>query len=159
MSTTTTNLKLHKIDLSDAPPDITVLNQNWDTLDAKLKEHSDKLDSKVSEDHTHDDRYYTESEIDGKVRELEEAIANTSNSNHSHDDKYYTEAEIDNKLETVNQGVDAKVNRSGDTMTGALVAQNNTNYTTKQVRNVFIIADGSSIPSGSNGDICLVYTP
>ena len=36
MSSKTKNYNLHKIDLTDAPPDITVLNQNWDTLDAEL---------------------------------------------------------------------------------------------------------------------------
>ena len=36
MSSTTTNLGLHKIDLTDAPPDITVLNQNWETIDTEL---------------------------------------------------------------------------------------------------------------------------
>ena len=41
MSTKTTNYNLHKIDLTDAPPDITVLNSNWDTIDAKLKELSE----------------------------------------------------------------------------------------------------------------------
>lgn len=49
--------------------------------------------------------------------------------------------------------------KKGGTMTGALVAQNNTNYTTKQVRNIFLVADGANLPSGANGDICLVYTP
>ena len=48
-----------------------------------------------------------------------------------------------------------KLNKSGGTMTGALVAQSNTNYTTAQVRNIFIsTADPSS---GSNGDIWLKY--
>lgn len=36
MSSTTTNLSLHKIDLTDAPPDITVLNPNWDKLDEEI---------------------------------------------------------------------------------------------------------------------------
>lgn len=36
MSSKTTNYNLHKIDLTDAPPDITVLNQNWDTIDREL---------------------------------------------------------------------------------------------------------------------------
>mgnify|MGYP006920937089 FL=1 len=41
-------------------------------------------------------------------------------------------------------------------MTGALVAQNNTNYTTKQVRNIFI---STSDPNGgSSGDIWIKYT-
>lgn len=47
--------------------------------------------------------------------------------------------------------------KSGGTMNGTLIAQNNTAYTTKQVRNIFLIADGASLPSGGNGDICLVY--
>ena len=52
----------------------------------------------------------------------------------------------------------AFVQKSGDTMMGALIAQNNTNYADKQVRNVFIVADGSTLPTGSNGDICIAYT-
>lgn len=48
-----------------------------------------------------------------------------------------------------------KMNVSGGTMTGALVAQNNANYTTKQVRNVFI---STSDPSGGeSGDIWIKY--
>ena len=40
-------------------------------------------------------------------------------------------------------------------MAGALVAQNNTNYTTKQVRNIFIsTADPSG---GDSGDIWIKY--
>ena len=48
-----------------------------------------------------------------------------------------------------------KLNISGGTMTGALVAQNNANYTTKQVRNIFI---STSDPSGgTSGDIWIKY--
>lgn len=32
----TTNYKLKKIELTDSPPDITVINPNWDTIDEKL---------------------------------------------------------------------------------------------------------------------------
>lgn len=50
----------------------------------------------------------------------------------------------------------SKLDKSGGTMTGALVAQNNTNYTTKQVRNIII---STAAPSGgSNGDIWIQYT-
>lgn len=49
----------------------------------------------------------------------------------------------------------SKLNIAGGTLTGILVAQNNTSYTTKQVRNIFI---STSDPSGgSNGDIWIKY--
>lgn len=48
--------------------------------------------------HTHDDRYYTESEIDTKVNALNTAISGKATSSHTHDDRYYTETEIDSKL-------------------------------------------------------------
>lgn len=38
MSTTTTNYGFVKPELTDAPPDITVMNENWDKLDTKIKE-------------------------------------------------------------------------------------------------------------------------
>lgn len=49
-----------------------------------------------------------------------------------------------------------KLNKSGDTMTGILTAQNNTSYTTKQVRNIFISTASPS--GGSNGDIWIKYS-
>lgn len=45
MSSKTTNYNLHKIDLADSPPDITVLNQNFDTIDSTLKAHDDHVKS------------------------------------------------------------------------------------------------------------------
>ena len=60
---------------------------------------------------------------------------------------------------SANQGKvlqDGKVDVSGETMTGALVAQNNTNYTTAQMRNITLsTADASG---GGNGDIWIKYT-
>lgn len=50
---------------------------------------------------------------------------------------------------------DAYVEKDGDTMTGKLVAQNNANYTTAQVRNITISQDEPS--GGGNGDIWLRY--
>lgn len=49
----------------------------------------------------------------------------------------------------------SRVEKAGDTMTGALIAQTNTNYTTRQVRNV-IISTGNPT-GGSNGDIWIKY--
>lgn len=67
-------------------------------------------------------------------------------------------------LSTANDNISAlqtaigdKVDKSGGTMTGALVAQNNTNYTTAQVRNIIIsTADPSG---GSSGMLWIKYTP
>ena len=49
------------------------------------------LDSKSETGHTHDDRYYTETEMNTKLNEK----ANTS---HTHNDTYYTKDEIDTRL-------------------------------------------------------------
>lgn len=73
-------------------------------------------------------------------------------------------ASLNSGLSTANNNIgalqttmDNKLDKSGGTMTGALVAQNNTNYTTAQVRNIIIsTADPSG---GSNGMIWIKYTP
>lgn len=60
-------------------------------------------------------------------------------------------------ISTLQSSVNGKVSKSGDTMAGALVAQNNTNYTTAQVRNIIIsTADPSG---GSDGMLWIKYTP
>ena len=48
---------------------------------------------------------------------------------------------------------------AGGTMTGALIAQNNTDYTTPQVRNAILIADGDDLPAVVNGGLCFLYQP
>ena len=59
-------------------------------------------------------------------------------------------------ITALQSSVNSKVSKSGDTMTGALVAQNNTNYSVAQVRNIII---STSDPSGGNsGDIWIKYT-
>ena len=61
-------------------------------------------------------------------------------------------AVVDNNTDDIN----GKVSKSGDIMTGALIAQNNTNYSVAQVRNIII---STSDPSGGNsGDIWIKYT-
>ena len=58
-------------------------------------------------------------------------------------------------ISTLQSSVNGKVSKFGDTMTGALVAQNNTNYSVAQVRNIII---STSDPSGGNsGDIWIKY--
>lgn len=47
MATYTTNYNLHKIDLTDAPPDITVINGNWEIIDTELKKAEGKSSKSV----------------------------------------------------------------------------------------------------------------
>lgn len=62
-----------------------------------------------------------------------------------------------NNISTLQTAMTDKLDKSGGTMTGALVAQNNADYTTAQVRNVIIsTADPSG---GSNGMLWIKYTP
>ena len=49
------------------------------------------VDGKAASSHTHDDRYYTESEMNTKLN-------GKANSSHTHDDRYYTESEMNAKL-------------------------------------------------------------
>lgn len=58
--------------------------------------------------HTHDDRYYTESEINTKISTLNTAISGKAASSHTHDDRYYTESEIDTKVSTLNTAISGK---------------------------------------------------
>lgn len=72
-----------------------------------------KLNSKADFDHSHDDRYYTESEINsklsskadtnhthdiGNITNLQPTLDTKADSDHIHDDRYYTESEVDSKL-------------------------------------------------------------
>lgn len=60
--------------------------------DKGLKHLVGKLkDMFAPKSHTHDDRYYTESEVNTKLN-------GKSNTGHTHDDRYYTESEVDSKL-------------------------------------------------------------
>lgn len=58
-------------------------------------------------------------------------------------------------LSDVQSALGGKLNISGGTMAGALIAQANTNYTTAQVRNVIISPNDPS--GGNNGDIWIKY--
>ena len=56
-----------------------------------------ELSGKANKSHTHDDRYYTESEINTKLDTKAEK-------SHTHDDRYYTETEINSKLNDIQVG-------------------------------------------------------
>lgn len=76
--------------------------------------------------HTHDDRYYTETEIDTKVNALNTAISGKAASSHTHDDRYYTESEINTKL----AGKSDTTHSHASHLTTAIAASTNLNTLT-----------------------------
>lgn len=76
--------------------------------------------------HTHDDRYYTETEIDTKVSALNTAISGKAASSHTHDDRYYTESEINTKL----AGKSDTTHSHASHLTTAIAASTNLNTLT-----------------------------
>ena len=64
-------------------------------------------------------------------------------------------ASAEENIASVQSALSGKLNISGGTMTGALIAQANTNYTTAQVRNIIISPNDPS--GGNNGDIWIKY--
>ena len=61
------------------------------------------------------------------------------------------------KADTAKSTADAALPKAGGTMTGKLVAQSNTDYTTKQVRNVVCSTTEPTSSDGANGDLWAVY--
>ena len=51
-----------------------------------------------------------------------------------------------------------KLDKSGGTMTGKLIAQSNEDYAVAQIRNIIISTEEPSAEVGSNGDIWIRYT-
>lgn len=64
---------------------------------------------------------------------------------------------LSSNITALSSTVDGKLNLSGGTMVGTLVAQSNSNYTTGQVRNIYLSTSEPTTSDGQNGDIWLVY--
>lgn len=84
------------------------------------------------------------------VGELKDEIKKEVDSIKADMTQYATEDFVVEKLDNVVTAEDGEVK-------DALVAQANSNYSARQMRNVILVAEGEDIPSGQNGDICLVY--
>ena len=61
------------------------------------------------------------------------------------------------EISNLETAVNDKLSLSGGTMTGALIAQSNTNYTVGQVRNIYLSTKAPTNEVGNNGDIWIVY--
>ena len=64
---------------------------------------------------------------------------------------------LNNNIDTINSSLNNKLNITGGTLTGILIAQSNTNYTTGQVRNIYLSTEAPTDDVGNNGDIWIVY--
>ena len=79
------------------------------------------IDKKSDTGHTHDDRYFTETEINNK-------LAGYSATGHNHDDLYYTETEIDAKVTTLQSNIDGKANKSHGNHVPTVETANNARF-------------------------------
>lgn len=64
---------------------------------------------------------------------------------------------IDAQMKANADKADGAIPKSGGTMTGKLVAQSNTDYATKQVRNIVCSTAEPTSSDGANGDLWAVY--
>lgn len=110
------------------------------------------LNGKANSTHTHDDRYYTETEMDTKlngkansshthsisnITNLQSALDEKAHLVHNHDNLYYTEAEIDEKL---NGKADSSHSHSINDVTGlstSLDGKMNNNYSESTIESNF----------------------
>ncbi len=89
---------------SHTKSDITDFAHTHDDRYYTETETDELLSEKSDTGHTHDERYYTETEVDNK-------LSTKSDTSHTHDGRYYTETEIDDKVSAIN----TKINGKADT--------------------------------------------
>ena len=58
---------------------------------------------------------------------------------------------------TGDQDLSGLMPKSGGTFTGTATGNNNTSYTTSQLRNVRIYADGATVPNLADGELAFIY--
>ena len=65
---------------------------------------------------------------------------------------------LNDKIATAQTTASDALSKSGGTLTGIVAAQSNTDYTTKQIRNVILSTSEPTSSDGANGDIWIKYT-
>ena len=90
--------------------------------------------------------------LDSNVESLKTTVGNhaTSISN--------LENNMENVVVAIPVLTENKLDKSGGTMTGKLIAQSNEDYAVAQIRNIIISTEKPSAEVGSNGDIWIRYT-
>lgn len=65
---------------------------------------------------------------------------------------------LNDKIAAAQTAANDALPKSGGTLTGIVAAQSNTDYTTKQIRNVILSTSEPTSSDGANGDIWIKYT-
>lgn len=65
---------------------------------------------------------------------------------------------LNDKIANAQTAANDALPKSGGTLTGIVAAQSNTDYTTKQIRNVILSTSEPTSSDGANGDIWIKYT-
>lgn len=89
--------------------------------------------------------------LDSNVESLKTTIGNHTKSISN------LETRIENVVTSIPVLTESKLDKSGGTMTGKLIAQSNEDYAVAQVRNIIISTEEPSAEVGSNGDIWIRY--
>lgn len=74
------------------------------------------------------------------------------------DDHTLSIATLNNAIEGIPQAVSGKLDKSGGTMTGPLIAKVGSDQTVAQVRNIIVSTEEPTSEDGSDGDIWIRYT-
>lgn len=90
--------------------------------------------------------------LDSNVESLKTTVGNHTKSISN------LETRIENVVTSIPVLTESKLDKSGGTMTGKLIAQSNEDYAVAQVRNIIISTEEPSAEVGSNGDIWIRYT-
>lgn len=90
--------------------------------------------------------------LDSNVESLKTTVGNHTKSISN------LETRIENVVTSIPVLTESKLDKSGGTMTGKLIAQSNEDYVVAQVRNIIISTEEPSAEVGSNGDIWIRYT-
>lgn len=90
--------------------------------------------------------------LDSNVESLKKTVSNHTKSISD------LETSIQNVTTSIPVLTENKLDKSGGTMTGKLIAQSNEDYAVAQIRNVIISTEEPSAEVGSNGDIWIRYT-
>lgn len=90
--------------------------------------------------------------LDSNVESLKKTVGNHTKSISD------LETSIQNVTTSIPVLTENKLDKSGGTMTGKLIAQSNEDYAVAQVRNIIISTEEPSAEVGSDGDIWICYT-